>query len=105
MGAVLATAVAILMPEALPVLSLPPVPGSEFLADAINSGIALFVDIFKPGLRFVANLVDASVRGLQFWLHSIPWLALVLTCGVLGWRLKSPALGGFSALAVLYMAL
>jgi len=104
-GAVLATAVAILMPDALPLLSLPPVPGSEALADAINSGIALFVDIFKPGLRFVANLVDASVRGLQFWLHSIPWLALVLACGVLGWRLKSPALGGFSALAVLYMAL
>ena len=105
MGAVLLAAVAILQPETLPMFSWSPVPGTETLADLINLGIALFVDVFKPWLRLVANLVDAAVRGVQFWLHSMPWLALVLGCGVLGWRLKSPALGGFSALAVLYMAL
>ncbi|XDZ66922.1 ABC transporter permease subunit [Alphaproteobacteria bacterium LSUCC0684] len=105
MAATMLAALAILLPETLPLLSLAPVPGAETLADAINRGISLFVDVFKPGLRFVAGLVDASVRGLQSWLHAVPWLALVVACGVLGLRLKSPTLGAFSALAVLYMAL
>jgi len=105
LAAVLVAAAGILLPETLPILSRAPVPGTETLAQFINAGIAQFVDLFKPALRLVADKVDASVRGLQSGLHAIPWLALVLGSGVLGLRLKSPALGGFSALAVLYMAL
>ncbi|MCE2517975.1 MAG: ABC transporter permease subunit, partial [Alphaproteobacteria bacterium] len=82
-----------------------PLAPTDAIAGGINAGIKAFIGQFKPVLRFIAGGIDAGVRGVQSALHSIPWLVAVTAVFVLGWRLKSLALGAGCALAVLYMAL
>jgi glycine betaine/proline transport system permease protein len=83
----------------------PPIIPTDGIAAAINNGIEIFIDHFKPLLRLIAGGIDGGVRGLQTILHMIPWLAVVAAVFIAGWRLKSIWLGIGCGVAVLYMAL
>lgn len=100
----LASIAVVFSPEWKSLAAIPITPTSA-IADSINTAIKAFIGQFKPLLRFIAGGIDGGVRGLQSFLHAVPWLTAVIVVFILGYRLKSLALGVGCAAAVLYMAL
>ena len=95
----------IIMPENFPAVVSAPLVGTDSIAIAVNSGIEIFVSLFKPALRASAAGLDAAVRGLQTILHATPWPFFVIAVTWLAWRLKGIGLAALCGSAVLYMAL
>ena len=95
----------VIAPQHLPLLDRAPVPASDLAQRVINTLIDVFVAWAKPGLRLISGFVEDGVRGLQWWLHSIPWPIMVLVLTWLGWRLRGYKFAAFCGIAVLYMAL
>lgn len=105
LGALLFTALCLVLKDRLPWLLAFPREWLLPLADGLNIAANAFVSVMKPTFRAFTAMLDSPMRGIRFALEWLPWPAVMLAITVLALKLGGLRLALFALVTLFYMLL